>query len=71
LVTESPVEILQNLRTAIAAHEAKTAAAAAKKEPDDGGFSHKLELVEEFLGKPDEDLGEREREMRFSFLQCF
>jgi hypothetical protein len=50
--------MLTNLRTAIAAHEATAAAAkASSKDVDDGGFSHKLELVEEYLDKPDEDLG--------------
>ena len=48
-MTESPEEMLRNLRTALAAYEGEH-----DSSPD---FSHKLQLVEEFLDKPDEELG--------------
>jgi hypothetical protein len=52
LITPSPEEILTNLKAAVAAHE---------KGPNDdsapGDFSLKLQLVEQYIDCPDEDLG--------------
>jgi hypothetical protein len=52
LITSSPEEILKNLKAAVAAHE---------KGPNDdsapGDFSQKLQLVEQYIDCPDEDLG--------------